>query len=131
MLATLCNGYVRTDSRQVRQPCRDMIAYMVLSAVLRVGPSLSKVSKMRRSCSVNRHIRQSNSSIEEKNQFVLLQAWIGGLSDLMDEIRSFMAERLSPFRLKGLRAIFMLPDYDVNEDKVCYLLLLSSLFALY
>lgn len=40
----------------------------------------------------------------------------------MDEIRSFMAERLPPFRLKGLRAIFLLPDYDVNEDKVGLLL---------
>lgn len=40
----------------------------------------------------------------------------------MDEIRSFMAERLSPFRLKGLRAIFILPDDDVIEDKVGSLL---------
>lgn len=43
MLATLCAGYVKTEARRVRQPCRDMLAYMVLSAVLRVGPTLSKV----------------------------------------------------------------------------------------
>lgn len=42
MLATLCAGYVRTELGHVQQPCRDMVAHMVLSGVLRVGPTLSK-----------------------------------------------------------------------------------------
>lgn len=45
MLTTLCAGYVTTELRQVQQPCRDMIAHMVLAAVLRVGPTLSKARK--------------------------------------------------------------------------------------
>lgn len=46
MLATLCAGYVKTEAGQVRQPCRDMVAYMVLSGVLRTGPALSKVRQI-------------------------------------------------------------------------------------
>lgn len=42
MLTTLCASYVSTEHLQVKQPCRDIVTYMVLSAVLRVGPSLSK-----------------------------------------------------------------------------------------
>lgn len=38
----------------------------------------------------------------------------------MDEIRTFMAGRHAPFRLKGLRAIFVTPEDEVEkEDKVC------------
>ncbi|CAM9491150.1 unnamed protein product, partial [Hapterophycus canaliculatus] len=87
MLATLCAGYVRTENGEVRQPCRDMVAYMVLSGVLRTGPALSK-------------------------------AWVGGFSNLMDELRTFMAGRLAPFRLNGLRAIFVTPDDELAEDNV-------------
>ena len=43
MLTILCSGYVTTEFRHVQQPCRDMMAHMVLSGVLRVGPTLSKV----------------------------------------------------------------------------------------
>lgn len=42
MLTTLCASYVTTELRQVQQPCRDMMAHMVLAGVLRVGPTLSK-----------------------------------------------------------------------------------------
>lgn len=45
-----------------------------------------------------------------------VQAWIGGFSDLMDEIRTFMAARQAPFRLKGLRAIFVSAD-DLDEEQ--------------
>ena len=44
MLTILCSGYVTTEFRHVQQPCRDMMAHMVLSGVLRVGPTLSKVT---------------------------------------------------------------------------------------
>lgn len=47
------------------------------------------------------------------------QAWVGGFSNLMDELRTFMAGRLAPFRLKSLRAIFVTPEDEVDEeDKV-------------
>lgn len=47
------------------------------------------------------------------------QAWVGGFSNLMDEIRTFMAARLAPFRLKGLRAIFVTAEDEEDEkDKV-------------
>lgn len=37
----------------------------------------------------------------------------------MDEFRTFMAGRLAPFRLNGLRAIFVTPEDDLDEeDKV-------------
>lgn len=37
----------------------------------------------------------------------------------MDELRTFMAGRLAPFRLKGLRAIFVTPEEETDEeDKV-------------
>ena len=42
MLTTLCAGYVTTELHHVQQPCRDMMAHMVLAGVLRVGPTLSK-----------------------------------------------------------------------------------------
>lgn len=42
MLTTLSASYVSTEHLHVKQPCRDIVTYMVLSAVLRVGPSLSK-----------------------------------------------------------------------------------------
>lgn len=42
MLTTLCASFVSTEHLHVKQPCRDIVTYMVLSAVLRVGPSLSK-----------------------------------------------------------------------------------------
>lgn len=49
-----------------------------------------------------------------------LQAWVGGFSNLMDELRTFMAGRQAPFRLKGLRAIFVTPEDELDEeDKVC------------
>lgn len=34
----------------------------------------------------------------------------------MDEIRTFMAARQAPFRLKGLRAIFVSAD-DLDEEQ--------------
>lgn len=34
----------------------------------------------------------------------------------MDEFRTFMAGRQAPFRLKGLRAIFVTPEDEVDED---------------
>lgn len=38
----------------------------------------------------------------------------------MDEVRMFMAGRLAPFRLQSLRAIFVTPEGDLDEeDKVC------------
>lgn len=46
-----------------------------------------------------------------------LQAWVGGFSDLMDEIRAFMATRKAPFRLESLRAIFVTPEDDVDDDE--------------
>lgn len=46
------------------------------------------------------------------------QAWVGGFSNLMDEFRAFMAGRPAPFRLNGLRAIFITPEDEVDEDKV-------------
>ncbi|CAM9489980.1 unnamed protein product [Scytosiphon promiscuus] len=98
MLATLCSGYVRTELGQVRQPCRDMVAYMVLSGVLRTGHALSKA--------------RLNLFLESD------LAWVGGFSNLMDELRTFMAGRLAPFRLKGLRAIFVTPEEVDEEDKV-------------
>lgn len=70
MLATLCAGYVRTEVRRVRQPCRDMVAYMVLSAVLRVGPTLSKARNNRAICGdpwadVARDFVVSRSTLDE------------------------------------------------------------------
>eukprot|EP00752_Nemacystus_decipiens_P006113 g5514.t1 len=85
MLTTLCAGYVTTELRDVRQPCRDMMAHMVLAGVLRVGPTLSK-------------------------------AWVGGFSNMMDEFRTFMTGRQAPFRLKGLRAIFVTPEDELDEE---------------
>ncbi len=38
----------------------------------------------------------------------------------MDEFRTFMTGRQTPFRLKGLRAIFVTPEDDLDEEeKVC------------
>lgn len=38
----------------------------------------------------------------------------------MDELRTFMAGRQAPFRLKGLRAIFVTPEDELDEEeKVC------------
>lgn len=38
----------------------------------------------------------------------------------MDEFRTFMAGREAPFRLNGLRAIFVTPEDEVEgEEKVC------------
>lgn len=38
----------------------------------------------------------------------------------MDDIRTFMAGRKAPFRLEGLRAIFVTPEDELDEeDKVC------------
>ncbi|CAM9524584.1 unnamed protein product, partial [Laminaria digitata] len=85
MLTILCSGYVTTEFRHVQQPCRDMMAHMVLSGVLRVGPTLSK-------------------------------AWVGGFSNLMDHIRTYMAGRKAPFRLEGLRAIFVTPEDEMDEE---------------
>lgn len=52
----------------------------------------------------------------------LTQAWVGGFSNLMDHIRTYMAGRKAPFRLEGLRAIFVTPEDDMDEeDKVCIL----------
>lgn len=52
----------------------------------------------------------------------LTQAWVGGFSNLMDHIRTYMAGRKAPFRLEGLRAIFVTPEDDMDEeDKVCVL----------
>lgn len=53
--------------------------------------------------------------------FARFQAWVGGFSNLMDEFRSFMAGRHAPFRLNGLRAIFVTPEDELGEeeDKVC------------
>lgn len=55
------------------------------------------------------------------------QAWVGGFSNLMDEFRTFMAGREAPFRLNGLRAIFVTPEDEVEgEEKVCSFPTLSS-----
>ena len=38
----------------------------------------------------------------------------------MDELRTFMAGRQAPFRLKGLRSIFVTPEDELDEEeKVC------------
>lgn len=34
----------------------------------------------------------------------------------MDSVRAFMAGRQAPFRLDGLRAIFVTPEDDGDED---------------
>lgn len=44
MLCTLSSSYVITDQREIKQPCRDIVAHMVLSGVLRAGHALSKAS---------------------------------------------------------------------------------------
>lgn len=49
------------------------------------------------------------------------QAWVGGFSELMDELRTFMAGRQAPFRLHGLRAIFVTPEDDYDEEDKVYL----------
>lgn len=46
------------------------------------------------------------------------QAWVGGFSNLMDEFRTFMGGRPAPFRLNGLRAIFVTTEDDLDEEKV-------------
>lgn len=44
LMSTLCASYVTTEQRSdLKQPCRDLVASMVLSGVLRAGPALSKV----------------------------------------------------------------------------------------
>ena len=147
MLTTLCAGYVTTELRQVQQPCRDMMAHMVLAGVLRVGPTLSKVRPHRLLCYAYRGLRplllnngricpkrllsyfvcwqrpalvRSYSLLRSLQLCGYLQAWVGGFSNLMDELRTFMSKRQAPFRLKGLRAIFVTPEEELDkEDKVC------------
>lgn len=49
----------------------------------------------------------------------------------MDELRTFTAGRQAPFRLKGLRAIFVTPEDELDEeDKVCVGAIVCVLFCI-
>lgn len=68
MLTTLCAGYVTTELRNVQQPCRDMMAHMVLAGVLRVGPTLSKARQ-------NRVLLCALCSFVHRNVFALMSMY--------------------------------------------------------
>lgn len=114
---------------------------MVLAAVLRAGPTLSKARKAKQASvalfalsSLSRvpptsnHAGTSQACVHDLTLYIMrplqffgrIQAWVGGFSNLMDELRNFMAGRQAPFRLKGLRAIFVTQEDELDEeDKVC------------